>query len=131
MDAAQALAELVELSSQVRRAVVVGGDGSVLACTPADTDSGARLAAAASEALAAASGLRAASSDVTRVEVELAEGALFVLAERGRTIAAVTGPEPTSGLVVYDLRTCLDRIEEPSKPRRRRAPKPAAEEGGT
>jgi predicted regulator of Ras-like GTPase activity (Roadblock/LC7/MglB family) len=131
MDAAQALTELVELSSQVRRAVVVGGDGSILGSTPADAEPAARLAAAASDALAAASGLRAAGSEATRVEVELAEGALFVLAEGGRTIAAVTGPEPTSGLVVYDLRTCLDRIEEAPKPRRRRAAKPAAEEAGT
>ena len=43
--------------------------------------------------------------DVTRAEVELAEGGLFVLREGGRTIAATTGPNPTSGLVAYDLRT--------------------------
>ena len=62
---------------------------------------------------------------MTRVEVELEEGALFVLREGGRTIAAVTGPQPTAGLVVYDLRTCLERITEPDKPKRRSRAKAA------
>jgi predicted regulator of Ras-like GTPase activity (Roadblock/LC7/MglB family) len=129
MDAAQALAELAELSSQVRRAVVVGGDGAVLGSTPDDPEGAARLASAAGDALTAAAALRASANEVTRVEVELEAGALFVLREGGRTIAAVTGPDPTSGLVVYDLRTCLERIEEPEqKPKRRRAAKPTAEE---
>jgi predicted regulator of Ras-like GTPase activity (Roadblock/LC7/MglB family) len=127
MDAAQALAELTELSSQIRRAVVVRGDGSVLAATPGE-DAAATLATAALELLAAAFDLRAAPQEVTRVEVELADGALFVLHEDGRTIAAVTGPEPTSGLVVYDLRTCLQRISEPVKPRRRRTTKASPED---
>ena len=59
---------------------------------------------------------------MTRVEVELAHGAVFVVSEGGRTIAATTGPEPTTGLVVYDLRTCLQSIEE-AKPKRQRKPK--------
>jgi hypothetical protein len=60
---------------------------------------------------------------VTRAEVELAEGSLFVLREGARTIAATTGPRPTAGLVAYDLRTCLQRIAE-GKPKRRRTAKP-------
>ena len=70
------------------------------------------------------------ADEVTRVEVELEEGAVFVLREGGRTIAATTGPQPTAGLVAYDLRTCLQAISEPEKPKRRRAArKPKAEEG--
>jgi predicted regulator of Ras-like GTPase activity (Roadblock/LC7/MglB family) len=127
MDAAQALAELAELSSQVRRAVVVRADGSVLASVPDEAEAAAALATAANDLLAAAFELRTTPQEVTRVEVELEEGAVFVLHEGGRTIAAVTGPQPTSGLVVYDLRTCLQRITEPDKPKRRRSAKPAAE----
>jgi hypothetical protein len=59
---------------------------------------------------------------VTRVEVELEEGAFFVLREGGRTIAATTGPGSTAGLVVYDLRTCLGSIDD-AKPKRQRKPK--------
>jgi predicted regulator of Ras-like GTPase activity (Roadblock/LC7/MglB family) len=124
MDAAQALAELAELSSQVERAVVLRADGSVLAATPEDDAASAALARAALDVLATAFELRSSPQEVTRVEVELEEGALFVLREGGRTIAAVTGPEPTAGLVAYDLRTCLERIE-PDKPKRRSRAKAA------
>jgi hypothetical protein len=97
----------------------------VLGATPDDSAGAQGLATAALELLAAAFELRSTPQEVTRVEVELAEGALFVLHEGGRTIAAVTGPQPTSGLVVYDLRTCLQRISEPEKPKRRRTAKEA------
>ncbi|HSI98602.1 MAG TPA: roadblock/LC7 domain-containing protein [Gaiellaceae bacterium] len=120
MDAAQALAELVELSSQVERAVVIRADGSVLAATTDDVESADALARAALDLVAAAHGLHAGQA-VTRVDVELADGAVFVLQEGDRTIAATTGPRPTTGLVVYDLRTCLHRIDKEAKPRRKRA----------
>src|ERR687892_728662 len=100
MDAAQALAELRELSSQVERAVVLEPGGDILAATDDD-----------------------------RAEVELADGGFFVLREGGRTIGATTGPGPTSGLVVYDLRTCLQAIDD--KPKRRRTTKKAAGEQET
>lgn len=124
MDAAQALAELTELSSQVERAVVLRADGSVLGSIPEDADASALLARAGLDVLAAAFELRSTPQEVTRVDVELEEGALFVLREGGRTIAAVTGPQPTAGLVAYDLRTCLERIE-PDKPKRRSRAKAA------
>ncbi|MGH3078255.1 MAG: roadblock/LC7 domain-containing protein [Gaiellaceae bacterium] len=125
MDAAQALAELTELSSQVERAVVLRADGSVLAATPDDPAASGPLATAALDVVATAFGLRSTPQEVTRVEVELEEGALFVLRAGGRMIAAVTGPQPTAGLVVYDLRTCLERISEPEKPKRRSRTKAA------
>jgi hypothetical protein len=115
VEVAQALAELTELSSQIERAVV----GSTLP----DADRAEALARAARELIAVGAELHA-SGDVTRVEVELAEGAMFVLREAGRTIAATTGPSPTAGLVVYDLRTCLHGLGEP-KPKRRQRKKQA------
>ena len=123
MDANQALAELKELSSQVERAVVLDAAGALLASTD---DGGDALTGAALDLLAAAAELHTSEGEVTRVEVELGEGEIFVLREGGRTIAATTGPNPTSGLVAYDLRTCLQGIDE-EKPKRRRASKKAAE----
>jgi predicted regulator of Ras-like GTPase activity (Roadblock/LC7/MglB family) len=120
MDVTQALAELVELSSQVTRAVVLDGDGSVLGTT-GDPAEGEELARVALDLLAAASDLRSEPAEVTRAEVELADGGLFVIRAGGRTIAATTGAAPTAGLVAYDLRTCLDRIGEAEKPKGRRA----------
>jgi hypothetical protein len=117
MDAKQALAELKELSSQVERAVVLDASGSVLASTD---NAGDALTRAALDLLAAAGELHSSAEEVARAEVELGEGGVFILREGGRTIAATTGPNPTSGLVAYDLRTCLQRIDE-EKPKRRRA----------
>jgi len=123
MDAAQALAELQELSSQVERAAVLGADGSVLASTEAEVQATERLVRAGLDLVTAAFELDASPREVIRVDVELAEGSLFVIRENGRTIAATTAPHPTTGLVVYDLRTCLQRIDEEPKPRRKRAPR--------
>jgi predicted regulator of Ras-like GTPase activity (Roadblock/LC7/MglB family) len=121
MDASQALAELKELSSQVERAVVLEEGGEILAATDSDAADAQALAGASLALVAAAGELHATAGEVTRAEVELAEGGLFVLREGGRTIGATTGPGPTSGLVVYDLRTCLHAID--AKPKRRRAAK--------
>jgi predicted regulator of Ras-like GTPase activity (Roadblock/LC7/MglB family) len=125
MDAAQALRELMEVSSQITAAVVLDSDGAVLASAPDDSAAATALAASTQELVAAAGDLGADGNDVTRVEVELDEGALFVVREGGRTVGATTGPRPTSGLVVYDLRTCAQavRTEEPKKRRSPRKPK--------
>jgi predicted regulator of Ras-like GTPase activity (Roadblock/LC7/MglB family) len=126
MDAEQALRELMELSSQITAAAVLDAQGSVLATSSEDTAASARLTTAALELLAAAAELGSGTREVTRVEVELDEGAIFVLTEGGHTVAASTGPRPTSGLVVYDLRTCAQAID--AAPKRRRARKPKEEE---
>ncbi len=126
MDAEQALSELMELSSQITSAIVLDADGAVLATSSDDPAPAARLSAAALELVAAAADLGSAAREVTRVEVELEGGALFVVREGGHTVAATTGPSPTSGLVVYDLRTCAQAIEAPA-PKKRRARKPKDE----
>ncbi|MDH4103090.1 MAG: roadblock/LC7 domain-containing protein [Thermoleophilia bacterium] len=123
MDAAEAIRELTELSSQIEFAVVLGADGSVLASTQEDFAKATALASSTLELVAAAFDLNTQRLEVTRVEVELEDGALFVLRDSGRTIAATTGPDPTSGLVVYDLRTCLQGIAEEPKKKRRTARK--------
>lgn len=128
MDAKQALAELVELSSQVRAAVVIGADGTVLAATSDDAEAAEGLRRSALELVDAARDLHSGDQDVTRVEVELEEGALFVVRSGDRAVAATTGPQPTSGLVVYDLRTCLDRIAEARPKRSRKAARPKEDE---
>ena len=126
MDAAQALAELTELSSQIESAVVLRADGAVLGSSLADSGAAEALARSALELVAAAFELSSPPQEVTRVEVELPEGALFVLREGAQTIAATIGPQPTAGLVAYDLRTCLQGIdaqEKTKKPRAARKPK--------
>jgi predicted regulator of Ras-like GTPase activity (Roadblock/LC7/MglB family) len=123
MDVAGALERLLQDSSQVERAVVLDAAGSVLGSTATDETANERLASAGRE-LAASAGELHPSAGVTRVEVELAGGAVFVIREGERTIVGVTGPRPTAGLVAYDLRTCLHAIDQAPKPKRRRTAKP-------
>jgi len=121
VDAAQALVELRKLSSQIEAAALLDAGGGVAAASP-ETE-GDRLARLAAELTAAARDI-GAQDEVTRVEVELAEGAVFVLAEGGSTVVARTGPEPSAGLVVYDLRTCLRSIAEQQQPEEEAKSKP-------
>ena len=115
MDAAGALADLTEISSQVEAAVVLDDAGAVVASTLDDAARSARLARAALDLLGAAdkrfeSGGRA----LTQLEAALREGSVFVARDEGRSIVATTSPEPTSGLVFYDLKTCLRSLAESS-----------------
>lgn len=125
MDAASALADLTEISSQVEAAVVLDGNGALLGSTLDDEARSERLVAAGRDLLAAADASPVTGTrGLTQLEVALAEGSVFVAREAGRSIVATTSPHPTSGLVFYDLKTCLRSLaaEEPTpapKPRRR------------
>lgn len=122
MDAAQALADLTEISSQVEAAVLFDESGAVAGST-LDEDAAAGLARAAGELLERAASMGAAGG-VTQLEASTPTGCVFVVRDGARRIAATTGPEPTTGLVFYDLKSCL-RGSEPAKPKRRRTVKKA------
>jgi predicted regulator of Ras-like GTPase activity (Roadblock/LC7/MglB family) len=127
MDAAQALGELMELSSQITAAAVLDANGAVLASSSEDSSRTASISDSIQALVAAAAELGTDGRDVTRVEVELDEGAVFVVREGGHIVGATTGANPTSGLVVYDLRTCAQAITAPeAKKRRTRKPKESA-----
>ena len=111
VDAEQALADLMEISSQVEAAVVLDEDGSVAAASLAGAADAESLAAAAREAVSAAGAVRADAA-LTQLEAATRAGTLFVVREAGRTIAATTGCSPTVALVLYDLRTCLRAVDE-------------------
>jgi predicted regulator of Ras-like GTPase activity (Roadblock/LC7/MglB family) len=118
VDAPTALTELLELSTQVVEAVVVGPDG-IEASSTADDVRAERLAATAASLLEAASDVRPGAAPVDRVVVELPTAAVVVLRGGQRSIVATTVAEPTVGLVAYDLRSVLRRLDEPVKPARR------------
>ncbi len=83
---------------------MLDASGAVVGSTGEDEGAAETLARAAQELVAAAAGLRGSGDDVTRVEVELEEGAVFVLREGEHTIAATTGPQTDLRYVAYDLR---------------------------
>jgi predicted regulator of Ras-like GTPase activity (Roadblock/LC7/MglB family) len=120
MDAAQAIADLTEISPQVRDVVVIGPDGAAAGSNLTDDAAVARLADGAKRLVEAAEALR---PGVAQLEAATLAGSVFVVRDGERLIAATTTPEPTVGLVFYDLKTCLRAIEAtPPKPVRRRAP---------
>ena len=125
MDAAAALADLTEISSQVEAAVVFDSEGTVLATTIPDGPPSERLVRAALDLLAAAEDQPAAAGrSLTQLEAALHQGSIFVARDADRSIVATTSAAPTSGLVFYDLKTCLRALgEPPAKPKRRRTPK--------
>jgi predicted regulator of Ras-like GTPase activity (Roadblock/LC7/MglB family) len=124
MDAAQALSELTALSAQITAAIVVDADGSPLASTLDE----ARIKDAArtvQELVSAAGRVGENGKTVTQLEVSTRDGAVFLVREGERAIAATTRPAPAAGLVFYDLKTTLRSIADKPKP----APRPRAKEG--
>ena len=116
--AAEALKDLMEISSQVRSAVVFAPAGAVEASTLADEARGAELARAANELLGAAADVREGAAAVNQLEVATAEGSVFVVRDADRVIAATTSADPTVGLVFYDLKSCLrDASKKPPSKR--------------
>ncbi|HEY1514026.1 MAG TPA: hypothetical protein VGF66_09760 [Gaiellaceae bacterium] len=109
MDAAQAIADLTEISPQVQHVVVIAPDGSLVGSN-ADPAAAQKLADGARELIAAAEELR---PGVSQLEAATVSGSVFVVRDGDRLIAATTSPEPTVGLVFYDLKTCVRSIDEP------------------
>jgi len=125
VDAAQALADLTEISSQIESAVIVDEAGAVAGSTLGD---GGALAEAGRALLDQAEAAR--GSRPTQLEAATNDGSVFVLSDGKRTIVATTGPEPTVGLVFYDLKSCLRSVEPPKPKRKRAAPRKKPEAGG-
>jgi predicted regulator of Ras-like GTPase activity (Roadblock/LC7/MglB family) len=121
VDAAQAISDMTEISPQVRSVVVTAADGSILGSNLADEAAATRLADGAKRLVETAASFR---PDVAQLEAATTSGSVFVVRDGDRMIAATTTPEPTVGLVFYDLKTCLRAIDaEPAKPAPRRTAK--------
>jgi predicted regulator of Ras-like GTPase activity (Roadblock/LC7/MglB family) len=126
----QALAELTELSTQVHAASIFDLDGKVAASTLVG-GRGDWLASSAKALLEAAETLRGeGDTAVVQLEAATPEGSVLVVREGERAVAAVTGREPTAGLVFYDLKRCLQSISE-EKPKRKRATAKTGTSGGS
>ena len=121
MDAAQALADLTEISSQIEAAIILDEKGTVVASTLADAERTARVAEAAGALVSATEAEQEGREGLVQLEAATLEGSVFVVREQGRSVVATTTPEPTVGLVFYDLKSCLraSLAEDDAKPRPR------------
>ena len=95
--------------------------------TFSETEAGERFAEAAAELLGSAAGPeREGLQELVQLQALTPQGCVFVVRDGGHFVAALTGREPTVGLVFYDLKTCLrlvqrqGRGEEARHARRRR-----------
>ena len=129
MDPSQALADLTEISSQIEAAVLFDDGGAILGSTLDDAAAAEELVRAATSLLAGAGEFRSGDEAVTQLEASTQDGSVFVVRDEGRSVVATTAPDPTVGLVFYDLKSCLrGAADEPKKPKRRRRTAPKAEE---
>lgn len=119
VDAGEALTELTGRSAEIEQVAILDGSGGVLAATP--EAAGDRLRKLATELLEVARSVRT-EAVVEKVEVNLAAGSVFLVQANEHVAVATTRREPLGALVVYDLRSCLGRIDPPAptKPVRRR-----------
>ena len=136
MDAAQALSELTEISSQIEAACLFDSSGNELGSTLGDEAAAKRFYDTAKTLLAEA--LRVPhtpdEAPLAQLEAAMLEGSIFVVLDGDQAVAAVTRPEPTAGLVFYDLKSCLRAAATPGngdgkprpRPKRREASESAA-----
>jgi predicted regulator of Ras-like GTPase activity (Roadblock/LC7/MglB family) len=135
VDAAQAIADLTEISSQIEGVVLADSAGAILGTNLEGDDRATRVADGAARLLdeAAATVTGREGSALTQLEAATPEGSVFVVRDGDRTIAATTSPEPTVGLVFYDLKSCLRSLaDDPEPAPKKRAPrKKKADDGAS
>jgi hypothetical protein len=111
MEAARALADLVEISPQIEAAAVVAADGELAGSVGVAEGRSSLLARAVRELVDAASSR--SERRVTQLHAELGGGDVFAVTGPGeRTIVAVTGERASPGLVFYDLKQCLAAVAD-------------------
>jgi len=113
MEAARALADLLEISPQIEAAAVVTRDGEPAGSVGVPETRAGILARSVRELLEGAGRFRSDEGRVTQLHAELADGDVFaVTGEDGRTIVAVTRGRTSPGLVFYDLKRCLAAVAD-------------------
>jgi predicted regulator of Ras-like GTPase activity (Roadblock/LC7/MglB family) len=116
VDAQQAIADLTEISSQIQAAVVFDDTGKVAGSTLDDPGRAEELARVAGDLLEQAGKIKTGDGSLNQLEAATLEGSVFVVREAKVRIAATTAPEPTVGLVFYDLKSALRQVNlEPER----------------
>ena len=105
----EALADLLELSAQVRDVAILGESGFVLASS-GTVEQGERLARVASDLMDAAGDLRPAE-EVSRIEVRCDGATVFLVREGGYVAIATANPDSVAALMIYDLRTMVGQVD--------------------
>jgi len=100
---------LVEMSADVRAAVLVDPAGGLVAASGADRPRARRLAGLAHDLVAAAD---AAGEPTEQVEAQTPIGGVFAVRNASYTLACVARRVALPALVLYDMRQTLLALEE-------------------
>jgi predicted regulator of Ras-like GTPase activity (Roadblock/LC7/MglB family) len=113
MDPDNAIRELKDLSTQIGAVVLAAADGSPIASTLSGERS-ARVARLATDLVSRADGVRSdlGREALAQLQAATPDGSVFVVLDSGRLAVATTGPDPTVGLVFYDLKTLLRQVAD-------------------
>jgi hypothetical protein len=112
MEAARALADLVEISPQIEAAAVLDEYGEIAGSVGVPEGRRSLLASAVRELIAGAGRFRS-EGRVTQLHASLPGGEVFaVTGADEQTIVAVTGERAAPGLVFYDLKRCLGAVTD-------------------
>jgi predicted regulator of Ras-like GTPase activity (Roadblock/LC7/MglB family) len=106
----EALDELLEMSSSIHNAVLARGDSEVLASTFPTPESEKAVVAAARDVMttAASAAEEMGKPSLTQLYIETRSGCMIMaMGDKDTWVAAVTGTDPTVGLVLYDINTAL------------------------
>jgi predicted regulator of Ras-like GTPase activity (Roadblock/LC7/MglB family) len=113
MDAAQALAELTEISSQIELALIFDARGGLIEATLADRPRAESLAFGAAALLACTARIGGPGRDEPiQVELTYPKGSVLLVREGDQRILAFTTPDPISGLAFFELRACLRKLTD-------------------
>src|SRR5690242_11812666 len=113
MDAARALADLVEISPQIQAAAIVTGGGEIAGTVGVPEARADLLARCVRELIEGAGAFRGDDAEVTQVHAELPEGQVFVVTgDDAQAIVAVTAERAAPGLLFYDLKRCLAMVAD-------------------
>ena len=117
MDVGAALAELKELSTQIDVVLVSSRAGELDAST-ATGQTGVKLARLAADIVSQAEQVCADMGREALAQLQAAtpDGSVFAVLDGDRMAVATTGPDPTVGLVFYDLKTLLRQIDRGADP---------------
>ena len=124
MDAAEALADLCEVSGQLVRAAILEA-GTPVASTINDPAQAALFAARVGAIIEQAE-LEARSNgmpELARLELATREGSVFAVRDGDWVVAATARADATPGLILYDLGRCLESVA--ARPQRASRPQPA------
>jgi len=111
MEAAEALAELRDLSTQIEVVALANRSGDLVASTM-EGQAAVKLARLAADIVSQADQVRGdlGREPLAQLQAATPDGCLFVVLDGDRLAVATTGPDPTVGLIFYDLKTLLRQL---------------------